>query len=159
MAGRAKAARRSLPTYLVVGPFAILLAFPFYWMLVTMLKEDLDLYNAENVPYVYNPLQWRFWESATTKHVEFLFTDTHYLDWVVNTTIVFRARPRRSRASSTCPTCASMKVVDARYAWIASRRCSSVIASCSLRALRYAASGIRVRSASESRGSSIRSRG
>jgi multiple sugar transport system permease protein len=88
MAGRARAVRRSLPTYLVVGPFAILLAFPFYWMLVTMFKEDLDLYNAENVPYVYNPIQWKFWESATTKHVEFLFTDTKYTDWIVNTAIV-----------------------------------------------------------------------
>jgi len=88
VAGRVAAARRSLPTYLVLGPFAILLAFPFYWMLVTMFKEDLDLYNAENVPYVYNPIQWKFWESATTKHVEFLFTDTHYPDWLVNTAIV-----------------------------------------------------------------------
>ena len=88
MAGRARAARRSLPTYLVLGPFAILLAFPFYWMLATMFKEDLDLYNAENVPYVYNPIQWRFWESATTKHVEFLFTDTRYTDWLVNTAFV-----------------------------------------------------------------------
>lgn len=88
MAGRARAVRRSLPTYLVVGPFAILLAFPFYWMLVTMFKEDLDLYDAQNVPYVYNPIQWKFWESATTKHVEFLFTDTKYTDWIVNTVIV-----------------------------------------------------------------------
>ena len=83
-----RAARRNLGTYLVVGPFAILLAFPFYWMLVTMFKEDLDLYNAENVPYVYNPVQWKFWESATTKHVEFLFTDTSYPDWLLNTAIV-----------------------------------------------------------------------
>ena len=88
MAGRMGAVRRSLPTYLVVGPFAILLAFPFYWMLVTMFKEDLDLYDAQNVPYVYNPIQWKFWESATTKHVEFLFTDTKYTDWIVNTVIV-----------------------------------------------------------------------
>jgi len=80
-----RAVRRKLSTYLVVGPFAIVLAFPFYWMLVTMFKEDLDLYNVENVPYVYNPLQWRFWESATTKHVEYVFTDTQYTDWIVNT--------------------------------------------------------------------------
>jgi multiple sugar transport system permease protein len=83
-----RALRRQLPTYLVLGPFAILLAFPFYWMLVTMFKEDLDLYNAQNVPYVYNPIQWKFWESATTKHVEFLFTDTRYPDWLLNTAIV-----------------------------------------------------------------------
>jgi multiple sugar transport system permease protein len=80
--------RRNIGTYLVVGPFAILLAFPFYWMLVTMFKEDLDLYNTENVPYVYNPVQWKFWESATTKHVEFLFADTSYPDWLLNTAIV-----------------------------------------------------------------------
>lgn len=83
-----RALRHQLPTYLVIGPFAILLAFPFYWMLVTMFKEDLDLYDAQNVPYVYNPIQWKFWESATTKHVEFLFTDTRYPDWLVNTAIV-----------------------------------------------------------------------
>ncbi len=83
-----RAARRKLSTYLVVGPFAIVLAFPFYWMLVTMFKEDLDLYNVENVPYVYNPLQWRFWESATTRHVEYVFEETPYVDWIVNTLIV-----------------------------------------------------------------------
>ena len=83
-----RAARRKLSTYLVVGPFAIVLAFPFYWMLVTMFKEDLDLYNVENVPYVYNPLRWRFWESATTKHIEYVFQETPYWDWIVNTAIV-----------------------------------------------------------------------
>ena len=83
-----RAARRKLSTYLVVGPFAIVLAFPFYWMLVTMFKEDLDLYNVENVPYVYNPLQWKFWESATTKHVEYVFENTPYTDWIVNTLIL-----------------------------------------------------------------------
>ena len=83
-----RAARRKLSTYLVVGPFAIVLAFPFYWMLVTMFKEDLDLYNVENVPYVYNPLRWRFWESATTDHVEYVFENTPYVHWIVNTLIV-----------------------------------------------------------------------
>lgn len=79
---------RKLPTYLVVTPFAIVLAFPFYWMLVTSFKQDLDLYNAENVPYVYNPLRWKFWESATTKHIEYIFESTPYTDWIVNTVIV-----------------------------------------------------------------------
>jgi multiple sugar transport system permease protein len=72
----------------VLAPFAILLAFPFYWMLVTMWKEDLDLYNTSNVPYVYNPVRWKFWESATTKHVTFLFTDTDYPRWILNTAMV-----------------------------------------------------------------------
>lgn len=88
MAKTLSEARRTLPTYLVVVPFAIVLAFPFYWMLVTMFKDDLDLYNVENVPYVYNPLQWKFWESATTKHVEYVFENTPYTDWIVNTLIL-----------------------------------------------------------------------
>jgi multiple sugar transport system permease protein len=79
---------RKLGTYAVMGPAAILLAFPFYWMLVTSFKEDLDLYNAQNVPYVYNPIHWKFWESATTKHVEFIFDETPYLHWALNTLIV-----------------------------------------------------------------------
>jgi multiple sugar transport system permease protein len=79
---------RKLPTYLVLTPVAILLAFPFYWMLVTMFKQDLDLYNAENVPYVYNPLRWDFWNSATTKHVTFIFEETNYPTWLLNTALV-----------------------------------------------------------------------
>ncbi len=83
-----RALRRKYSTYLVVGPFAIVLAFPFYWMLVTMFKTDLDLYNTGHVPYVYNPLHWRFWESATTKHVSYVFENTDYSRWLVNTAVV-----------------------------------------------------------------------
>ncbi len=41
-------------TYLVVGPFAIVLAFPFYFALVTMFKSNLDLSNVEHSPYLYH---------------------------------------------------------------------------------------------------------
>ena len=41
-------------TYAVVVPFAIFLAFPFYFALVTMFKTNLDLANIEHCPYVYN---------------------------------------------------------------------------------------------------------
>jgi multiple sugar transport system permease protein len=75
-------------TYLIVGPFAIVLAFPFYWMAVTMFKTNTDLYNKDNVPYVYNPLQWDFWDSATTEHVTIVFEHTNYPRWIANTVIV-----------------------------------------------------------------------
>jgi multiple sugar transport system permease protein len=79
-------------TYLVVGPFAILLAFPFYFGLVTMFKTNLDLANPEHSPYVYNDLEgnfhWDFWNYATTEHVTFLFTDTNYPKWILNTVLV-----------------------------------------------------------------------
>ena len=50
--------------WLVVGPFAIVLAFPFYWMLMTSLKTNGDLYNVENVPFVFNEAE----AAATERH-------------------------------------------------------------------------------------------
>jgi multiple sugar transport system permease protein len=74
--------RDNLLTYLVVGPFAILLAFPFYWMLQTSLKSELDLYNTEN-----NPFGWGE-GSPTLDNYRFLFSDTQYAQWLVNTALV-----------------------------------------------------------------------
>ena len=76
------ALREKGPAYLIVGPFAILLAFPFYWMLMTALKSDADLYDVENVPYKFNQ------GSPTFSNVEFLFRHTKYLQWLENTAIV-----------------------------------------------------------------------
>jgi len=38
----------------VLGTFTILLAFPFYWMLITSFKQNLDLYTMENNPFIFN---------------------------------------------------------------------------------------------------------
>jgi ABC-type glycerol-3-phosphate transport system permease component len=38
-----RGARRTLATWLVVGPFAIVLAYPFYLMLITAFKTNNDL--------------------------------------------------------------------------------------------------------------------
>jgi multiple sugar transport system permease protein len=79
-------------TWVVLGPFAIVLAFPFYWALTTMFKRDLDLYNTQNVPYTYNDASghahWDFWNYATFAHVRFLFEHTEYPTWLLNTAIV-----------------------------------------------------------------------
>jgi multiple sugar transport system permease protein len=69
-------------SYLVLGPFAILLAFPFYWMLWTSFKSDNDLYNVENVPFTFKQ------GSPTIKSYRFLLEDTQYLTWVKNTVLV-----------------------------------------------------------------------
>ena len=73
---------RKLVPYLIVGPFAILLAFPFYWMLITALKTDADLYNVENNPFKFGN------GSPTIANFKFLFTDTEYAQWLVNTAVV-----------------------------------------------------------------------
>ena len=87
--------RQSLLTYAVVAPFAVFLAFPFYFALVTMFKTNEDLANIEHSPYVYNDLEgnfhWDFWNYATTEHVTFLFTDTNYGTWILNTVLVAAA--------------------------------------------------------------------
>ena len=74
--------RESLLTWLVVGPFAIVLAFPFYWMLWTALKTEQDLYNVESVPFSFSQ------GSPTLDNVRFLFEDTQYLRWIGNTVLV-----------------------------------------------------------------------
>ena len=74
------------------GAVRDLLAFPFYFALVTMFKTNLDLANVEHSPYLYNDLEggfhWDFWNYATTEHVRFLFEDTNYATWLLNTLIV-----------------------------------------------------------------------
>jgi multiple sugar transport system permease protein len=84
-------------TWLVVGPFAIVLAFPFYFALLTMFKTDLDLAGGtaetlQHSPYVYNDtaghFHWDFWNYATTEEVAFLFNDTNYPRWLWNTLLV-----------------------------------------------------------------------
>ena len=84
--------RQNWLTYLVVGPFAIVLAFPFYLALVTMFKTNADLSIVEHSPYVINDAEgkfhWDFWNYATTEHVAFLFKDTNYPTWLLNTLLV-----------------------------------------------------------------------
>ena len=72
----------NLWTYLVVGPFAIVLAFPFYWMLWTALKTELDLYNVDNIPYGFAQ------DSPTVNNFTYLFEETQYLRWLGNTALV-----------------------------------------------------------------------
>jgi multiple sugar transport system permease protein len=84
--------RQKTLTYAVVAPFAIVLAFPFYFALITTFKTNLDLANVEHSPYLYNDLDgdfhWDFWNYATTAHLTFLFEDTNYADWLLNTLLV-----------------------------------------------------------------------
>src|SRR5512132_191276 len=74
--------RQKLLSYLVVGPFAIVLAFPFYCMLMTSLRSDNDLYDIQQVPFKFNA------DSPTLANYRFLFEQTDYRQWLQNTVIV-----------------------------------------------------------------------
>lgn len=78
---RTHRSRRKLGTYLVVGPFAIVLAYPFYLMLVTAFKTNRDLYDQNNNPLIFN-------DPPTFANIDFLFTETQYGRWLFNTTLV-----------------------------------------------------------------------
>jgi multiple sugar transport system permease protein len=61
--------------------FCILLGFPFYWMLITTFKRTEDLYNLQNNPFIFNL-------KPTLEHLKFLFLQTNYLRWGLNTLAV-----------------------------------------------------------------------
>ena len=66
---------------LIAAAFALALSFPFYWMVVTSLKRNSDLYTLSNNPLVFN-------EAPTLEHWRFLFAETLYPRWVANTLLV-----------------------------------------------------------------------
>src|ERR1051326_5629162 len=65
----------------VVVVFSVLLAFPFYWMLITTFKQTSDLYNLQNNPFIFNA-------RPTLEHLRLLFFETRYLRWLANTAVV-----------------------------------------------------------------------
>jgi multiple sugar transport system permease protein len=58
--------------------FAVVLGFPFYWMLITTFKRNSDLYDLKNNPFILNEL-------PTLDHLRWLFQETLFLRWVGNT--------------------------------------------------------------------------
>src|SRR5436853_2633068 len=66
---------------LVITVFTVLLAFPFYWMVITSFKQNVDLYTMENNPFVFNA-------KPTLDHLKFLFTETRFVRWLGNTAFV-----------------------------------------------------------------------
>jgi multiple sugar transport system permease protein len=57
---------------------ALIAAGPFIWAGITAFKQDADLYNPENTPFVFNL-------DPTFDHVRYLFQDTAFLTFVWNT--------------------------------------------------------------------------
>ena len=78
----ARALREKGLSYLIVGPFAIVLAFPFYVMVITAFKSPTDFYDTSHTPY------WFGHGSPTWRNASFLFHQTEYPTWLKNTAIV-----------------------------------------------------------------------
>ena len=67
--------------YAVLAVFVVLLAFPFYWMLIATFKQNIDLYNTDNNPFIFNL-------PPTLDHLKLLFFETRYVRWLGNTALV-----------------------------------------------------------------------
>jgi multiple sugar transport system permease protein len=61
--------------------FALFAALPFAWMVFTIFKQDTDLYNAQNNPFLYN-------DPPTLTNIRVLFEETEYLTFIGNTLFV-----------------------------------------------------------------------
>jgi multiple sugar transport system permease protein len=67
-----------------LGIFVFTLLFPFYWMIVTTVRPDRELYRPWNAPN-YAP----FWTTdPTLEHVWFLLQETLFSTWMFNTMLI-----------------------------------------------------------------------
>lgn len=67
--------------YGVVALFCFFSASPFIWMLITMFKQDRDLYRSANNPFLFNL-------PPTLSHLELLFNNTNFLVFLRNSVLV-----------------------------------------------------------------------
>ena len=74
---RMTAPRRTVTIYLPLSLAAIVLLFPFYWMLITSLKTDRELIDLSGLPF------WVF--EPTLEHYRYLFAETGFVRWALNT--------------------------------------------------------------------------
>ncbi len=76
-----RALREKGLSYGVVGPIAIVLAFPFYVMVITAFKSQNESYDVSKNPY------W-FHNGPTFANASFLFHNTLYGTWLRNTVLI-----------------------------------------------------------------------
>ena len=70
--------------YIPLGLFVFVLLFPFYWMIVTTVRPDNELYRPWMAPN-YTP----FWTlRPTLEHITYLLTETLFTTWMLNTLII-----------------------------------------------------------------------
>jgi len=66
--------------YIPLAFFVVAMLFPFYWMLITSIKPNRELYNAKVMPLIVH--------QPTLKHYVDLLSETNFLTWTYNTMLV-----------------------------------------------------------------------
>jgi len=67
--------------YANIIPFVAFALFPFYYMVITSLKKDTELYNLQSVPFLIQT-------GAITDHYSYLFFRTDFWTWMTNSLII-----------------------------------------------------------------------
>jgi multiple sugar transport system permease protein len=80
MVGGRSLGLRTLRLYLPLSILLILMLFPFYWMLITSIKPNRELYSQKIMPLIVH--------QPTLKHYVDLLTETSFLTWTYNTMLV-----------------------------------------------------------------------
>lgn len=80
MVGSRTLSRRVLFLYIPLALYIIFLMFPFYWMVIVSFKPNQDLLNTSLNPFVLT--------SITLEHYRYLFENTEFPRWTLNTLVV-----------------------------------------------------------------------
>ncbi|HYH12849.1 MAG TPA: carbohydrate ABC transporter permease [Thermomicrobiales bacterium] len=80
MVGSNTRRNRWLGLYLPLAFFMVFLLFPFYWMLIVSLKPNSELLDTQVNPFLLL--------SVTFDHYAYLFTDTEFVRYTINTFVV-----------------------------------------------------------------------
>ena len=67
--------------YANVIPYVFFALFPFYYMVITSLKKDAELYNLQSVPFLIQT-------GVITDHYRYLFFKTEFWTWMKNSLII-----------------------------------------------------------------------
>jgi len=73
--------RGTLMRALALALYTVVTVFPFYWMIITVFKQNSDLYSETNNPLWFNAL-------PTLDNVVYLLQQTRFLTWMANSLII-----------------------------------------------------------------------
>jgi multiple sugar transport system permease protein len=73
--------RGQLMRAVLMGIYVLISVFPFYWMFITAFKTNNDLYTLSNNPLWFNEL-------PTFGHIIYLFQNTLFARWMLNSAII-----------------------------------------------------------------------
>ena len=80
MVGGKRFGTRVFTLYLPLAFFLVAMLFPFYWMAITSIKPNRELYSQRVMPLIVH--------QPTLKHYVDLFEQTNFLTWTANTLLV-----------------------------------------------------------------------